>query len=298
MNNTSTPSILGNVNTISWISNQPLPHSSAFIAASPPPSYASESPTSEPPPYTEATSDSDTDTASIQGDNPSLPALIARRIVFPDRTSMTLDTTALYPSVPPRSTRPQHIMLSKYGQLDRDDKVIFMLENAALVCLCIRNAQALKQASGLTTIAEAKFTAQHPDQRIKFSDGRKNADAYQLGEHRFHFHSPIQAYDQYERKIQWLCTIPTCVSNLLPVQVTNDNIGHKQAQLMDSLDQIVDALQAETNCRQLMKCVNNLPRRLSSIILHEISNKFSTLHSVITEAFNDARFPDHLRNRQ
>lgn len=260
-----------------------------------------------PPPYSSSVSIAHTNDDSGTSDSLSnllsdasssetiLPFPSANRLVFEDSTSLKSrhpePSTSAYL---PRS-QPRNIVLRDYRQIPIVDRIPFLLENLALICFCIRSTRVLTQVSGPPTTREAKHSAKHVDSHIVFNDARSSSHTYHLGDHRLHFHAPIQAYDQYERRLQWLCTIPTCVSNLLPFKLESHQLNSKQALLTDSLDDLVLALQANMTCRQMMNFVRSIEPSSNSIILNEIGNKYSLLHLVVTEAFNDARFPARLR---
>jgi hypothetical protein len=224
-----------------------------------------------------------------------LPSPVASRLVFSDKTQLSLADRERHNDTVDSDNRPRHITLRDYRQLDPDERIQFLLENAALICTCIRSDKALKQLSGQPSLNEAKHMAKYPNGTLIIDDSRKTYTAQQIGNHRLCFHGPIKAYDKHSRQIFWLCTIPTCVQNLLPFKVTDDQVSSKQSLLTDALDDIVLALQASTTCRDLMDHVKSIPRNHNSVILAEIANKYSLLHLVITETFNDARFPAKLR---
>jgi hypothetical protein len=224
-----------------------------------------------------------------------LPNPVAARLVFSDNSELRLAQREHLSETVDSEFRPRHLTLRDYRQIDPEERTQFLLENAALICTCIRSAKALKQISGHPSLNEAKFLAKHPTGTVIIDDNRKTYTAHHIGQHRLCYHGPIKAYDRYSRQMFWLCTIPTCVQNLLPFKVTDDQVSSKQSLLTDALDDIVLALQANTTCRQIMDHVKSLPRNSGNIVLSEIAFKYSLLHLTVTEAFNDARFPAKLR---
>lgn len=180
------------------------------------------------------------------------------------------------------------ITFSDINQLDEHGRADFLLENLALICLCIRDYKFLELASDPPTVKECKYLIENAPSSVQFICNRISVQAQTLAPHRAIYHSPMTVYNEYEKRLHWTCTLPLCHANLLRPSPTSLATLTKQSELLDKLDDYAALLTESLTANLTLESAIRLTNCRKNIFRHEIKQKYSHLKTVLGEAFNSA----------